>query len=458
MPALAAVLAAAVVLAAAPAGEPASPFSDDVLERLEELQEDGVLSAAILSEPPSALLEELYAAALSQNLTNPKALERMRLNVEEGRTSAEQQVDTWSKAISKALDRAQKQRKERRRERREAREKLKEERRAAKAAERQEELRQESIAEPLAASGVRMPPKRPYRHSGREVLAAVRSGAAQALESLCADAESGADVEQPLADVDFIPPADDPDAEVGPPLHVAVAVNDVPMIAALLGSCGADADLIYPRTGYTALHQAVAQDKPDAVAALIERGANLDIRAREAGMSALHLAVTRAATFPGAGPAALRGGCTQLLLSAGAAIELEDHRKLYTPLHMAAGYGSPELAQLLLSFGASTTAEDESGQTPAQLAAHSNEQYPRRPDVLRLLEQEQREPALTGSFLAQHGLGSVARLFYDAGLEQLADVVKMEEVELAKRVPMKRKQRKRLEKLLGKRRRPPREL
>ena len=63
----------------------------------------------LLSGSPSALLEELYAAALSQNLTNPKALERMRLNVDEGRTSAEQQVDTWSKAISKALDRAQKQ-------------------------------------------------------------------------------------------------------------------------------------------------------------------------------------------------------------------------------------------------------------------------------------------------------------------------------------------------------------
>ena len=95
---------------------------------------------------------------------------------------------------------------------------------------------------------------------------------------------------------------------------------------------------------------------------------------------------------------------------------------------------------------------------PDALAAHSNEQYPRRPDVLRLLEQEQREPGLTGSFLAQHGLGSVARLFYDAGLEQLSDVVALEPAELGKRVPMKRKQRKRLEKLLGKRRRPPREL
>lgn len=84
----------------------------------------------------------------------------------------------------------------------------------------------------------------------------------------------------------------------------------------------------------------------------LQNGANVDLRSREAGMTALHLAVTRAATVPGAlGKIvqdnyeeednnrndnsklahlsdSLRHGCAHLLLAAGAATELEDHRKL----------------------------------------------------------------------------------------------------------------------------------
>jgi hypothetical protein len=54
-----------------------------------------------------------------------------------------------------------------------------EERRAERAAsrkQRQDELRQASIADPLASSGVRMPPVQPFMHDG-EAVAAVRKTA-----------------------------------------------------------------------------------------------------------------------------------------------------------------------------------------------------------------------------------------------------------------------------------------
>ena len=157
--------------------------------------------------------------------------------------------------------------------------------RAAKAVERQEELRQASINQPLSASGIKLPPDKPYVHDGEAVLAAVRAGDAKKLLLLCdgtavasdaSAAEKGArdsiSRRQTNADVDFIPVGDDPDLHEGPAVHVATARGDSAMLSALLSKsgCGADVDLFNPRTGYTPLHLAVAQDDPAMVRLLIE--------------------------------------------------------------------------------------------------------------------------------------------------------------------------------------------
>lgn len=152
------------------------------------------------------------------------------------------------------------------------------------------------------------------------------------------------------------------------------------------------------------------------VACLGQAGANVDIRAQD-GMSALYMAVTRGiSSVSQDGAQNAHVVCAKALLAGGADINLEDHKKLCTtmpvqthavltaagcadtPLHVAAGFGSPELAKLLLSYGmrcaplardgicshshcrcvdsrlchdagAVVDAEDESGQTPLQIGA-----------------------------------------------------------------------------------------
>ena len=323
--------------------------------------------------------------------------------------------------------------------------------------------------DPLSASGVKMPPERPYTHDGREVIDAVKSGEVDSLLRLCADVPpTKSDVDddgttkrqrkQTGADVDYVPTGDDETSSAGgPPLHWAVGLGDTAMAAALLSkACGADVDIFNPRTGYTPLHLATAEDRPGMISVLIENGAHLDMRSNEAGMSALHLAVTRAARIPAGAAsesanlsAGLRDGCAHVLLAAGASIELEDHRKLYTPLHMSAGYGSPEVAHLLLSFGASMTAEDESEQIPVQLAGHHNPNYPRRPRVRDLLVSESEDPTLTGAWLSSNGLSVLARHFDAVGLGLLEDVLALGGIEeLTERMTLRKKQRKKLESLL----------
>lgn len=97
--------------------------TDQVVERLEELEEDGLLP--VQGRTPQQVLEGLLTAALARDLTSQKAVAMMNRNIESGRTSVEKYIDTWSQALSKALDRAQKRRKERRQERRAEKERAK---------------------------------------------------------------------------------------------------------------------------------------------------------------------------------------------------------------------------------------------------------------------------------------------------------------------------------------------
>lgn len=88
--------------------------SDEIEELLDELEEDSVVT--VRGRTPQQVLQDLLSAALAHNLTNPKAVEMMKRNIEVGRASVEKYIGTWSKALSKALDRAQKRRKQRRQE------------------------------------------------------------------------------------------------------------------------------------------------------------------------------------------------------------------------------------------------------------------------------------------------------------------------------------------------------
>jgi hypothetical protein len=97
-------------------------FDEAVMERLGELEEDGLL--IVEGQSPDEVLAGLFEAALEQNLTNVKNVQRMKLNVAEGRNTVEKYVDTWSTVLSKALDRVQKRRKERRKARKDEKEQL----------------------------------------------------------------------------------------------------------------------------------------------------------------------------------------------------------------------------------------------------------------------------------------------------------------------------------------------
>lgn len=75
---------------------------------------------------------------------------------------------------------------------------------------------------------------------------------------------------------------------------------------------------------------------------LLDHNATVDMRA-ENGQTALHLATTQGSLE-----------VMEALLVHGASTDLEDHIKLYTPLHLTAGFGKPDAARLLLSFAAGT--------------------------------------------------------------------------------------------------------
>ena len=94
-----------------------------ILERLGELEDDGLLS--VKGRSPDEVLAGLFEAALEQNLTNAKNVQRMKLNVAEDRNTVEKYVDTWSTVLSKALDRVQKRRKEKRQARKDEKDQLK---------------------------------------------------------------------------------------------------------------------------------------------------------------------------------------------------------------------------------------------------------------------------------------------------------------------------------------------
>ncbi len=146
------------------------------------------------------------------------------------------------------------------------------------------------------------------------------------------------------------------------PLHLAVANNPDPEVAALLLEAGAN-----PRArgyeGETPIHMAAGNEDPALAALLLEAGADANARG-STGRTPLH----QAARSNG-NPALIA-----VLLDAGAELEARavypdshwDYGNM-TPLHEAASYGDPEVVTALIEAGADVNARVLPGAIPFQL-------------------------------------------------------------------------------------------
>ena len=242
---------------------------------------------------------------------------------------------------------------------------------------RQEALRRASVADPLKESRIRLPPEHPYLHDGPEVLAAVVTGNVTLILEMCSGTTKSAQHRQvernpSFADVNYIPSGGDASAA----LHTAVSRGDLKVVQVLLGpECNADADLVDPANGYSALHIAITAGYPmvryistvwfgvaidmnyvadcgrvntsmliivytkvllpDSIC-IWQAQANVNLRSHD-GMSALYMAVTRASKEPTslAGENDRYITCAISLLKAAADINLEDYKKLCAILPIA---------------------------------------------------------------------------------------------------------------------------
>lgn len=207
--------------------------------------------------------------------------------------------------------------------------------------------------------------------SGVGLLAAIES---ESIANVTAELDNG-------APVDFI-------GEMGTPLQMAVAHNNIPIINLLLAR-GATVDL-QNQSGETALGIAILNLRPSIVQRLLDVGANANHRDGE-GYTLLHLAAS--------------GGSLSIvekLLQAGATVdamkevpgnnnnnnnqnnqnndEEEDEEKGNTALFFAAMNGRLPIVQRLLAAGADRHHENESGETVEDVAT---------PEVLAHLQQLQ---------------------------------------------------------------------
>ncbi|OJD32227.1 ankyrin repeat protein [Diplodia corticola] len=141
------------------------------------------------------------------------------------------------------------------------------------------------------------------------------------------------------------------------PLSLAIFLHKDTTVALRLLSHGAKYDI--PNSdGWTPLHDAIDENLPDVVQAMLTVGVGDGINAQDLdGWTPLHIAADR-------GNERL---CGQLL-SHGADSKLAT-RDGRTPLHMAALDGHVEIARQLLDHGSIVDAKDESGKTPLHLAA-----------------------------------------------------------------------------------------
>ncbi|XHG05902.1 hypothetical protein AWENTII_009115 [Aspergillus wentii] len=138
----------------------------------------------------------------------------------------------------------------------------------------------------------------------------------------------------------------------GPPLTWAVSKSHEPAVKLLLGK-GADVNL-YDEEGMTPLRCAAEIGDVRIAQLLLNAGANVDLKDERHGRTPLSWAA-------GEGHTAI----AQQLLDHGADIHSNDNYGR-TPLSWAARLGQPEVVKLLLKKGANTESKDRDGLTPLQ--------------------------------------------------------------------------------------------
>jgi Ankyrin repeats (3 copies)/Ankyrin repeat len=112
--------------------------------------------------------------------------------------------------------------------------------------------------------------------------------------------------------------------------------------------------------GKAPLHQAVAHNKKEVVKLLLKHNADIHVQDHY-GNTPLHIAVSCG-----------YGELANLLLDQGAKIDARNENTHgYTPLHLAVLQHKPNMVVLLLNRGANTNIQDNSGQTPFELARSS---------------------------------------------------------------------------------------
>lgn len=116
----------------------------------------------------------------------------------------------------------------------------------------------------------------------------------------------------------------------GMPMFVAASENDAAAIIALAGD-GVDPNE-YDSSGWTALHQAVADESLDAIEALLRVGADIEGRHKISGMTALDIAMQRE-----------RSDAALMLLKAGASLDNQAMMGEVARTLLDAGIGSAKL-------------------------------------------------------------------------------------------------------------------
>ncbi len=142
------------------------------------------------------------------------------------------------------------------------------------------------------------------------------------------------------------------------PLARAVQARKGEMVAMLLAH-GADCNTVAPdrsvQRGRSPLHFAVFRGSFEIAEMLVQAGADVNIRDKREGLTPLHMALRNQALF-------------DLMLDHGGQIDCRSQGG-QTPLHMAADQGLADLTSYLLAKEATIDVQDNRGNTPLHLAA-----------------------------------------------------------------------------------------
>ncbi|MBB2486364.1 ankyrin repeat domain-containing protein [Mitsuaria sp. WAJ17] len=160
------------------------------------------------------------------------------------------------------------------------------------------------------------------------------------------------------------------DALGNTPLHKAIMEESERVVKLLIEHPHADVNALN-QAGETPVMLAALRGRLRWVQALVQRGALIN----EAGFTALHYACS--------GP---DNGVTAWLVSQGAELDARSPNGS-TPLMMAAGYGSPDSADILLQAGADASLRNDKGLSAIDFARQAG-----RPELVKRLLAAQRGP------------------------------------------------------------------